>query len=198
MENSNLPKSKQKPITLYANEDDLDAYMRLDNIRKNIVEFVHSGKHLYITGQYPGNGKTSWAIKLMHRYFDQIWYGNGLNIRALFISVPMFLLNCKNFDNKSLEFDELKQNIMKVDLVIWDDIGSTKLSGYDYSQLFSYVDYRFLAEKTNIYTGNLSTYDALVNSVGDKLASRIWQGSNEIIELVGKDHRQNDSSSNID
>ena len=46
MDNSGLPKAKQKPISLYLTDDnsgDTDAFYRLADIRKNIVEFVEQG-----------------------------------------------------------------------------------------------------------------------------------------------------------
>ena len=51
MTHSGLPESKQKTISLYLTDDnsgDREAYYRLAEIRKNIVDFVEQGKNLYI------------------------------------------------------------------------------------------------------------------------------------------------------
>ena len=189
METSNLPKSKQKPIMLNAPQCDLQAYRRLNEIKSNIEDFVQSGANLYITSKHFGNGKTSWAIKLLLKYFDEVWAGNGFNVRGIFISVPMFLLKCKDFKTTDQEFEKLKRQLLEVDLVVWDDIASTNLSGYDYSQLLMYIDGRLLNEKSNIYTGNCETKEMLNERLGNKVASRIWNNHTEIITLKGGDQR---------
>ena len=189
MENSNLPKARQRPQLLYAPVCDEEAYSRLAEIKSDIVNFVEQGKSLYIASEYTGNGKTSWAIKLLLKYFDEIWAGNGLNIRGLFISVPTFLLKSKDFKTTDSEFEQLKRNILKVDLVIWDDIASTNMSAYDYSQLLMYVDARVLNGQSNIFTGNYPSIDRLSERVGDKLASRICGSRTEIITFKGGDMR---------
>ena len=72
-------------------------------------------------------------------------------------------------------------------MVIWDDIGANKLSDYDHTQLLTYIDQRKLNLKSNIYTGNLN-YDQLMNTVGARLTSRVWNDST-VVELVGVDRR---------
>ena len=189
MENSNLPKNKQKPINLTAPKCDLGAYKRLSEIKSGIVDFVDGGNNLYITSKCTGNGKTSWAIKLMLKYFDEVWAGNGFNVRAIFIHVPSFLLKCKDFKNVDKEFEAMRKLLFEVDLVVWDDIASTNLSGYDFSQLLTFIDYRTLGELSNIYTGNCDTKDVLTEKLGQKMASRIWNNHTEIITLKGGDQR---------
>ena len=54
MKNSGLPASKQKIITLYVNENnacDKSAYQQLALIKKDVVNYVQSGKNLYICGE---------------------------------------------------------------------------------------------------------------------------------------------------
>lgn len=189
MENSGLPKSRQCPQPLRAPEDDIDAYKRLAEIKDDIVSFVEQGKNLYITSEVTGNGKTSWSIKLLLRYFDQVWNGNGLRVRGLFIHVPTFLLKLKDFKTADAEFEHIKKYVLKADLVIWDDIASVSLSSYDFSQLLMYLDNRLLALKSNIFTGNINTKDHLEQRVGQKLASRIFGRATEVITFKGGDMR---------
>ena len=185
LDNSGIPKSKQYPQELIADVD-LNAYRKLADIKSDIVDFVDSGSNLFICSQNTGNGKTSWAIKLMLRYFNEIWAGNGFKVRGLFVNVPTLLLQLKNFDNPLPE--EFKQHLMDVDLVVWDEIASTSISNYDYSNLLMFLDYRILNDKSNIFTSNAVTKDELEKNVGAKLSSRIWNTS-EIIEFRGKDRR---------
>ena len=185
IDNSNIPKAKQYPVILQAGVD-YDAFCTLAEIKDDIASYVDEGANLYITSSYTGNGKTTWAIKLMLKYFDSIWAGNGFKIRGLFVHVPTLLNQLKNFQKPLSE--EYKQNIMNCDLVVWDDIASTDMSAYDHSQLLSYVDQRVFSEKANIFTGNITNFDTLAKAVGVRLASRIYRTST-VVEFKGKDRR---------
>lgn len=183
-----IPKSKRIPKTLVPENIDLESFKRLNNIKNDIVNFVNNGCSLYLYSQTTGNGKTSWAIKILLKYFDKVWAGNRFRARGLFINVPSFLrMVTENVQNPTYEFNELKQLIAEVDLVVWDDIGATKLTEYDHKNLLSFVDQRVLADKANIYTGNLPG-DLLAEAVGYRLASRIYNESS-VIELKGQDRR---------
>lgn len=189
MTHSGLPEAKQKPIALYLTDDnsgDEDAYYRLADIRKNIVEFVEQGKNLYICSSLSGNGKTSWAIKMLHTYFHHTAVGNYDNLKGMFVSVPKLLLQLKDFNNPLPK--SYRENLEKVDLVIWDDIAVSGISQYDYTQLFTLIDERILSEKSNIFTSNVVGEQALGKIFGNRLTSRIYYTS-EIVELKGKDMR---------
>ena len=188
MEHSWLPKSKQKPMPALKPDTDNDAEMfeQLDDIRMNIRDFVKSGRNLYIGSSCTGNGKTTWAIKLLHKYFERIWDCNCYRVRGLFVHVPTLLLRLKNFNDpmSAQEYALLKE----CDLIIWDDIAAGDLSNYDYGQLLAIIDYRLLAEKSNIYTSNIATEKELVEVLGNRLASRVYKSSKVII-FDGKDNR---------
>ncbi len=184
MDNSGLPKKRQHPIALNGNKD-LQAFFMLDEIRQDIKTFVDNGESLYIFSEYTGNGKTSWAIKLLLKYFDTIWAGNGFRIRGYFQHVPTLFSTLKDF---SKSHESLKNVLETADLVIWDDIASTKLSDYDVQQLLIIIDSRVSEGLANIYTGNITSHEALTKAVGDRLASRIWNRST-LVEFKGKDRR---------
>lgn len=189
MDNSNIPKNKQMPVRLTPSEVDWDAFCRLADIKDDIVNFVKSGSSIYITSAFTGNGKTTWATKLMLKYFDSVWPGNGLKTRGIFIHVPTFLLQLKNFNTKDEKFEKLKEELSNVDLVIWDDIASTSISAYDFSQLLMYIDTRSLNGLSNIYTGNITDRASLQKALGIKLTSRIMSSATEVIEFKGGDRR---------
>ena len=185
---SKIPKNMQKTIDLYPDNCDYDSFVKLKHIKESIKDWVNSKEfNLYIYSNHTGNGKTSWAVKLMLKYFDEIWAGNGLQTRGLFINVPNFLSKLKQFNTVDSDFEELKRVIPNVDLIIWDDISSTKSSEYDSSQLLNFIDQRMLNGKSNIFTSNING-DRLTEILGNRLASRIWNGSIKI-ELKGKDRR---------
>lgn len=187
MTHSNLPPAKQKPIKLSPTTDhDIETFKKLDDIRLNIYEFVYYGKNLFIGSDNTGNGKTSWAIKLLHKYIEEVWEQAALEPIAQFIHVPTLLLELKDFNNPLPR--SAIQTIKECDLVVWDDIGDARLSDYDYNQLLSLIDYRTLAEKSNIYTSNITSYKKLIKLVGERIASRIYDGS-KVILLDGGDNR---------
>ena len=189
MEHSGIPVSKQKSIMLNPQEVDYNAFCMLADIKDDIVNFVKNGKNLYICSQFPGNGKTSWSLKLMMRFFNEIWLGNGFRTRGIFVHVPTFLLKYKNFDVKDSEFEILKEELPKVDLVIWDDIACTTVSNYDLSLLTMYIDQRILSDKSNIFTGNIVDVNSIESILGARLKSRIWSTSQHI-EFKGNDRRE--------
>ena len=189
MENSNIPVAKRVPIQLKVNPVDKDAYYRLADIKNDIYNFVYDGKSLYITSDITGNGKTSWALKLLMRYFDEMLGESGFEPVGLFIHVPTFLAKLKDFEHEDAEFEKLKKILPNVDLVVWDDIASTDISSYDLSQLMMYIDSRNMNELSNIYTGNISNRDDMVSALGLRLTSRIWNSNTEIVEFRGGDRR---------
>lgn len=193
---SQIPKKQQFPISLIPEDTDYSNFVFLADIKDDIITFVNGGENLYITSDYTGNGKTSWAIKIMLKFFDQIWSGNGFRVRGVFIHVPTFLTKLKShIKNPDLEFESLVSCLVDVDLVIWDDIASTGLSQYDHSQLLTYIDQRVLSGKSNIFTGNIPDKESLEKSVGARLTSRILSG--EIVELKGRDRRLDGTTANI-
>ena len=186
MEESDIPKNKQYPIALYPEDIDYDVFIRLSEYKQNIEDYVLQGKNLYICSVNPGNGKTTWAIKMMLKYFDMIWAGNGFRARGLFVHVPTLLMQLKNFNNPLSE--EYKNKLLNCDLVIFDDVAVSGISQFDYNNLLMYLDSRILNEKSNIFTSNKVTKDELDKSVGSRLSSRIWETSTRI-EFKGKDRR---------
>lgn len=188
MYTSNIPKNMQKAVKLSPEKVDIKAFITLKNIKDNIIEFVKGGNSVYIYSENFGNGKTTWAIKLMQQFFDEVWAGNGFKPRGVFIHVPTFLTKIKDgISKKDDYFEMIKELLPEVDLVIWDDIASTALSNYDYSNLLTYIDQRKLNGLSNIYTGNIAQKD-LQEAVGNRLASRVWNDS-LIVEFVGMDRR---------
>lgn len=189
LDNSNIPKSRQVPDSLVPSKCDLEAFEELSEVRSEISDFVETGKNLYIYSKNFGNGKTSWAIKLMINYFSKIWAGNCFKVRGLFISVPEFLSNCKTIiETPNKEFSEMRNIIDNVDLVIWDDIASQNLSNFDYANLLTHIDKRVLNRKANIYTGNLY-FKGLSKAVGNRLASRILNSNTKVVKFEGSDRR---------
>lgn len=187
LKHSNIPEKKWGINKLTPEPCDEKAYEELANIRDNIKDFVKNGDNLYLYSNVCGNGKTTWSIKLMLQYFNDVWEGNGFKERGVFMPVSEFLYRCKaEISKPSEEFSELRDQIFNVDLVIWDDIACSKMSDYDYNMLLAFIDHRVVQGKANIFNGNIQP-DKLESYLGNKLASRINSGYR--IELKGGDNR---------
>ena len=185
---SNLPEALWDYKSLTCEDKDYQAFKELQTKSDAILNFIANGNNLYIYSENCGNGKTTWAIRLMYSYFDKIWHKSCFDCKALFVSVPKFLYNCKRSISQDVKgFEELCNLISEVDLVIWDDIGEMKASDYEHQILFQYIDDRINSKKSNIYTSNKNK-EQLEDVLGVRLASRIYNCS-ECIEFVEEDKR---------
>ncbi len=182
---SNLPSMYKKPFQIYHVDADEVQYDELDKYKgEEVVKFVREGKNLYICSTTCGNAKTTWAAKIMLRYFDQTWKGSYDFPRGVFVNVPTFLLDIKKFGDIPEYIDRLKE----ADLVIWDDLAFGRLTDYEHEQLIQFIDYRIANDKSNIYTSNITDYETLKSVIGGRLASRIFNGS-KVIEFKSDDFR---------
>lgn len=184
----NIPKMRCEEV-------DKKAFEYFKFYRENIKENIAQGKNLYIWSYGCGNGKTTTAIKLLLAYFDEIWAGNGMKKRGIFVNVPQFLLEIHdNFELKSTDFLEFKQELKTIDLLILDDLGVSKRhNNYDNEQILSIVDERTLNNLTTIYTSNIAPED-LGNILDMRTASRVLNNC-ITIELKGKDRRYDRTTS---
>ena len=175
-------------LRIDADGSDGEAFSQLKQIENNIEEFVSKGKNLYIYSKQPGCGKTSWTLRLLQAYFDKIWFKSDLKCRALFISVPKFLLALKdNLSEKSEYIDHIKENILSADLIIWDDIGTKVITPFESEHLLSMIDARIAFGTSNFFTSNLEP-DELHEALGDRLYSRIVNAG-LTFKFVGSDKR---------
>lgn len=187
LELSNLPKRLRKPTRLKCPPEypDFKAYTELAEYKNNISANVKEGNNLLICSKYCGNGKTTWASKIMLKYFDETWFNSYGVTRGLFVHVPTLLNDIRCFEN----CPEYIERINEADLVIWDDIAyATSLTEFQSQQLLMYIDYRINECKSNIYTCNMITKEEMSNKLGLRLASRIYNQS-KVVELIAKDYR---------
>ena len=185
-----LSKSQRKRVGLVLDSDlsDQQAFEQLSKIETNILDFVNEGKNLFIYSNNVGNGKTSWSIRMIQSYLNKIWPESNLSCRALFVNVPRFLLTLKDsISNSSDYINHIKQYVLDVDLVVWDEIGVKSLTTYEHEHLLNLINTRIDKNKSNIYTSNLFGNE-LQEKVGERLYSRITNLSTNI-ELVGQDKR---------
>lgn len=183
---SELPESQWEYKDLICYNKDISAFTKLNEI--DMSEFVNTGNNLYIYSDICGNGKTSWAIRLMYRYFDKIWHKSSFDCKAVFVNVQKFLYNCKRSISQNVEgFEELCKKISQADLVIWDDVNCAKVTDYEHQILFQYIDERISAGKANIFTGNQDR-EHCEELIGQRLTSRIF--GDMVVEFKEQDKRR--------
>lgn len=171
-----------------ADGTDRDKFVQLKEIEDNIENFVKEGKNLYIHSNTPGNGKSAWSIRMIQAYINKIWFKSPIECKALFINIPDFFLQLKsNLYNDNEELNEIKENLLKADLVVWDEIGTKMLTDFEHEHLLSMINNRINHGKSNIYTSNLNPQE-LKEKIGDRLYSRVVNNSIDI-EFHGKDKR---------
>ena len=186
-----LMSEKQRIYTpLYPDKDgtDRDKFIKLKEIETNIENFVASGENLFIHSSTCGNGKTEWSLRMIQSYFNSIWHKCDLNCKALFINVPRFLLALKdNITTHSDYVEHIKNHILDVDLVVWDELGIKNATQFEHEHLLNLINTRIDYNKSNIYTSNLNS-EELKERLGERLHSRIVNLSTDI-ELFGMDKR---------
>ena len=172
-ENSNIPKRYYNEIELHPSKADEQTFIELNNIRKNVIQFVNEGKNLLICSNNVGNGKTTFATKILKEYINKM---ENIKIKnncpGLFINVTNFLNEKKlAITDKTLQEKvySLEQNIINSNLVVFDDIGVKNISDYDLGALYYWIDSRTNENKSCIFTSNF-----LPNQLKNLLDSRIY------------------------
>lgn len=190
--NSNIPAYYLgKEIALFPQEIDLDAFHRLKNIENQCVRFFREHWNLNLYSNTVGNGKTSWAIKIVRAYIDTYACNYG-NVDCLYINVPDFMaLRKRGFDNPlaRAQFYELQQRAMDAKVVIFDEIASKQSSDFDADMLYVIINHRVANSKSSIYTSNVLPQE-LKKLLGDRISDRIVSAPNTVnIELRGDSRR---------
>lgn len=154
---SRIPERYRYTIALKPeNGEDLEAFTVLDNYKNDVLNMVDEGRGLYIWGKSTGNGKTSWACKIMSYFFRKIAFNTGLENEGLYIFLPTFLEDLRdNYDNKDPEFDEILRMIKTCRLLIIDDIGAERVTDWVRERMVSIINTRVSNNLTTIYTSNL-------------------------------------------
>lgn len=179
---------RTQPLRYDADGTDREQFVRLNEISQHISQFVKDSRNLYLFSAGCGNGKTSWALRMLQEYVRQNWFRVDLKPLVLFINVPKFFLMLKdNISQKNEYIAHIKECVAECDIVVWDDIGTKMGTEFEVENLLNIINNRIDESKTNIYTSNI-TPDQLRARVGERLYSRIINMS-EVIELKGADKR---------
>lgn len=185
---SNIPLMYREDVKMNAPKCDLENYKKLNTYREDVLLNIRKGKGLYIWGDMTGNGKTTWATKIVNYYFRKIIFSTGIENEAVYINVPTFLEELRaNYGKNEIEFEWLMEKIYRSKLAIFDDIGSERPSEWVVERLYTIINHRVSNGLSTIYTSNVD-----LNELGSRLGMRIRsrvEGSTEEIKLVGQDQR---------
>ena len=185
---SRIPERYCYNIPLVPEGKDLGAFEALNDFMKSVEERVEKGEGLYIWSESTGNGKTSWACKILSYYFRKVAFKSGLENEGLYIYLPTFLDDLRqSYDDPDPDFSELLAMLKNCKLLIIDDIGAEKSTEWVNERLLSIINTRMMKGLSTIYTSNCSL-DDIGKRLGERIRSRI-RGSVTEIHLTGQDKR---------
>jgi DNA replication protein DnaC len=190
---SNLPPKAISELILVPENCDLSIYEACDGYKKNIHEHIAKGDGLYLHSNTKGNGKTSWAFKIMKHYLN--WcsqnYGIDYKVRGYYVNVSeLFDLLRNSFGEKAGTIKEIEKGIYEADLVIFDDIGFEKSTDWVKNKLYNYINYRYQNNKSMLFTSNLSLKE-LSTQLDDRISDRISEICRPL-HFKGQSRRQQD------
>lgn len=170
---ANLPKSYYQAQELVERIDDIKTWNALDAIRNDIVQRVDDGLILTIISANVGNGKTSWAIRLLQRYLAETAINGKIEKKGYFINYASLVTKLSSFEeHKTDSYKEMMNYLKNSHLLVIDELGSAKLNSVSYPLLYDIINYRNEQNLSTIYTTNY-TLDVLELELQERLFSRI-------------------------
>lgn len=171
---------------------DRPAFKALEIWRRNAFENVKQRKSLFIHSFGKGNGKTSWACDIAHTFMVQIFEHelSPTRPRVVYVSVSKLLemmRQAMNDPDINQEKQQFLKNIYRANLIVLDDLGAERPSGYVVEQLYIMINELYNKEKSVIVTSNFNL-DEIETRLGGRIADRI-RGMCQTVELKGKSKR---------
>ena len=186
LEESGLPEIYWEEIKLTVRKEDVDAFKRLNEIKNNIYDISEPNldmKNLLICSNKTGNGKTSWAIKMLQFFIFKSAQHYPDEESALFVPTTEFVLASKEYDSSHRKkYWDMLDMIEKSRVVVFDDIGAGEYSRAEYMALLSAIEGRVFRKQYCIFTSNFIEKDeVIVKKLGERLADRVFETSEKII-----------------
>ena len=160
----------------------------IEKIQKLCYKFIKNfdnpdEKNLLFTGN-TGLGKTFLSNCIAHEMIKQ-------NKTVLYQTAPIMLDSIIDYKlGKSSNFNIVK-NLLSVDLLVIDDLGTESLNSMKFSELFTLINTRLLNQNNKITKTIISTnlnLDNLASTYGERIISRLI-GSYNICYFFGDDIR---------
>jgi len=171
---SEIPETWRKEIKLVPEEVDLQMFTICKQFENAVLGHVEKGNGLFIYSNSVGNGKTSWAMKILQRYIQELSM-TGIRFdgpKAYYVNVSeLFETLRTNMENKEVTI-KIEKAIQDADLVIFDDMGVEAPTTWVKNKLYNYINYRYMNGKSMIVTSNLS-FDQLGAKLDKRIADRI-------------------------
>jgi DNA replication protein DnaC len=172
---SGVPKKYYVPQKLVRRQVDEQLWIFLEEYRNDVVNKVHIGNNLVITSPIVGNGKTSWAIRLLQRYIAETALDGDLGDKGVFCVCSNMLEIFGDFGyfETSIEFFDYLNRLKNCKLLVIDEIGSGRITPVSYNHFYDLINYRVDNGLTTIYTTNYSD-ERIQKVLGERLYSRIY------------------------
>lgn len=172
---SGVPKKYYVPQKLVRRQVDEQLWNFLEDYRNDVVNKVHNGNNLVITSPTVGNGKTSWAIRLLQRYIAETALDGDLGDKGVFCVCSNMLEIFGDFGyfETSIEFFDYLNRLKNCKLLVIDEIGSGRITPVSYNHFYDLINYRVDNGLTTIYTTNYSD-ERIQEVLGERLYSRIY------------------------
>lgn len=154
----------------------------LDFSKKQIcLTSAKNKESLYIFGD-TGRGKTHLATAIL------IDLGRYSPHNHHIVNVPELFMNIQSDIRTGADYSAKIKDLINYNLLVIDDIGSTKNTEHKKDVIFTIINSRGLENKQTIITANL-TLDDIKVEYDERLASRLSEYKQ--IKMVGKDRRGN-------
>lgn len=142
---------------------------------------------LYLTGPR-GTGKTHMAAAIIREIVLDKTPSHSLS-GLQWTSAPDLLLEIRATfrDGSERSEKEIIEQYSNCKLLVLDDLGAEKTSGWSLQTLYTIIDRRYREERQTIITSNLSL-DELAAQVDDRIASRLSELC-RVVVLTGRDRR---------
>lgn len=153
----------------------------LETAKKFVAEYQPNGKGLLFMGKC-GTGKTHLAVAILKELIQAGHIGLFYNIISLLDNIRASY----NLEDESEQWT-LINRVCDVDILVLDDLGAEKTSGWVNDRLYAIINHRYEHKKTTIVTSNRDIPE-LKEQVGNRIYSRLVEMCREI-PFEGKDYR---------
>ncbi|MCU5745886.1 ATP-binding protein [Staphylococcus sp. SQ8-PEA] len=140
-------------------------------------------KSILFRGSY-GTGKSHLAYAIAKAIKNK-------GYTVAFMQIPDLMVRIKaTYNKKSSEtFEDLKKQLVNLDLLVLDDIGVSN-SDHDLSMLYDIINNR--QDKNNIFTTNFKDSELNQDMHWHRINSRMKKGSRKV-NVIGDDYRERDA-----
>jgi DNA replication protein DnaC len=148
-----------------------------------VRERLDEGRGIWFAGQV-GTGKTTLAMLVSKAAMEA-------DRTVAIYSLPRLLglLRDSYGDDARYTLNELISRLSEVDLLHVDDVGAEQTSPWVLEQLYAIVNTRYEDGRAIVLTTNLD-HDALVEQIGERTVSRLYEMCGQPLPMWGDDRRR--------